>query len=65
MMILEPEEGTVKNFYSLENKKIGNDYPDIETFGAIYLDTEEYYDGKPYIYTAFLMQEQMHFIKLA
>ena len=65
MMILEPETGTVRNFYSLENKQIGNEYPDLETFGAVYLEKEEYYDGKPYIYTAFNMQGQMQFVKLA
>jgi len=65
MMILEPEEGTVRNFYSLENKRIDNEYPDLQTFGAVYLDKAEYYDDTPYIYTAFLMQDRMQFIKLA
>ena len=56
MMILDSTDGTAVNFYSLENKKIGEEYPDIQTFGAIYLDTKDNYDGKSYIYSAFNMR---------
>ena len=65
LMILDSTDGSVVNFYSLENKRIGDEYPDIATFGAIYLDTKDYYDDKPYIYSAFTMRGQMQFIKLA
>ena len=65
MMVLDSEDGTVVNFYSLENKQIGDEHPGFKTFGAIYLDTNDYRDGKAYIYSAFLMLGQLQLVKLA
>ena len=65
MMIVNATDGTVVNFYSLENKLIEDENPRFTTFGAVYLDTDDYYDGKAYIYSAFLMRGQLQLVKLA
>ena len=65
MMTILSENGSVVNFYSLENKQIGEDNPEIQTFGAIHFDAKDSYDEKPYIYTAFLMKNEMQLVKLA
>jgi len=66
IMELEPKDGLIKKFVSLE--KIGttsDDQPWYKTFGAIYHDTSDYYEPrKSFYYVAFIMSDYTQILKI-
>ena len=60
IMRLNNVDGSVNDFMSLD--KIGasdTNVPWYTTFGAIYHDTNDLYDGKSYYYASFIMQDYL------
>ena len=57
MAIFNTTSGKISNLYSLEDKSTATltSKPVYETFGAVLLDSNDSIDGKPYLYSSFLM----------
>ena len=57
---VNPYNGRINNYISFENVKLNDKgmQPDFKTYGAIYYDNFDDFDGKPYIYAAFLMNSK-------
>jgi len=60
MAVVNGTNGLITNLYSLEKKEAAKatEVPDYVTFGAVMLDSKDPEDGKPYIYSSFLMNGQ-------
>ena len=60
IMDINTMDGTINKFISLDRRGARIDFePSYKTFGAIYNDREDFFDGKNYIYSAFLMEEKI------
>ena len=60
IMDINTMDGTINKFISLDHVDSSDEfYPFYQTFGAIYEDKRDYFDGKNYIYSAFLMDENI------
>ena len=60
IMDINTMDGTINKFISLEHIDTTSDFvPFYQTFGAVYDDKRDYFDGKNYIYSAFLMDENI------
>lgn len=58
-------KGTSKNFLSMEYYLTSDTVtPDYKTFGAIYYDKKDYFNGKPYYYVSFLMDKKLEMVKM-
>jgi hypothetical protein len=64
-MEMDIAKGTSKNFLSMEYYLTSDTVtPDYKTFGAIYYDKKDYFNGKPYYYLSFLMDKKLELVKL-
>jgi len=65
IMELKPADGSVLKFISLEKEgSTDTDSPWFMTYGAIYHDLVDDYDGKGYYYAAFIMEDIMEVVKI-
>lgn len=64
-MEMDIAKGTSKNFLSMEYYLTSDTVtPTYATFGAIYYDKKDYFNGKSYYYLAFLMDTKLEMVKM-
>ena len=60
IMDINTMDGIINKFISLEHRETTLDVvPFYQTFGAIYNDKQDGFDGRNYIYTAFSMDDKI------
>ena len=65
IMDINTLDGTINKFISLDQRGASENFvPSYQTFGAIYNDKEDFFDGKNYIYSSFLMDEKIQFMRI-
>ena len=65
IMDINTFDGNVNKFISLEYIETSADVmPYYKTYGAVYNDKEDFFDGKNYIYAAFLMDGKLEFMRI-
>jgi hypothetical protein len=64
-MDMNAADGIINKYMSLENIETSSDnVPVYKTYGAVYNDKVDYFDGKDYIYMAFMMDSKVEFLRL-
>ena len=65
IMDMNTADGIINKYISLEYIETSADVvPVYKMYGAIYNDKVDYFDGKDYIYAAFLMDSKLEFLRL-
>ena len=65
IMDMNTADGIINKYISLEYIETSSDVvPVYKMYGAIYNDKVDYFDGKDYIYVAFIMDEKQQFLRL-
>ena len=65
IMDINTSDGIINKYISLEYIETSSDVvPDYVMYGAIYNDKADFFDGKNYIYVAFLMDLKLEFLRL-
>lgn len=65
VMEMDIAKGTSKNFLSMEYYLTSDTVtPAYDTFGAIYYDKKDYFNGKPYYYLSFLMDKKLEMVRM-
>ena len=65
IMDINTSDGIINKYISLEYIETSSDVvPEYQMYGAIYNDKADYFDGKNYIYVAFLMDSKLEFLRL-
>jgi hypothetical protein len=64
-MDLDVATGTSKSFISMEYYLESDTVtPDYKTFGAVYYDKKDSFNGLPYYYVSFLMDKKLEMVKM-
>jgi hypothetical protein len=65
IMDMNTADGIINKYISLEYIETSSDVvPVYKMYGAVYNDKVDYFDGKDYIYAAFLMDSKLEFLRL-
>jgi hypothetical protein len=65
IMDMNTADGIINKYISLEYIETSSDVvPVYKMYGAIYNDKIDYFDGKDYLYAAFLMDNKLEFLRL-
>ena len=65
IMDIEPLTGAINKYISVEYYLTSDTVvPTYKTYGAIYLDVKDSFDGRSYFYEAFLMDDKIQILRI-